>query len=119
MHVREARLVVAACVLQNHGVGGAVRRPAGSRDAVGGDGGNERGGGGEGNGAAGLELVRPDQVGEQQRTGSSLSARGHARARADWPAWHLTGGPDLSDRASIRINTRFSPICKNLDQCWY
>ncbi|XP_045087457.1 uncharacterized protein [Aegilops tauschii subsp. strangulata] len=28
MHVREARLVVAAFVLQNHGVGGAVRRPA-------------------------------------------------------------------------------------------
>ena len=26
---------------------------------------------GEGNGAAGLELVRSDQVGEQQRTGSS------------------------------------------------
>ena len=70
MHVRGARMVVAAFILQNHGVGGAVRRPAGSRDAVGGDGGNERGGGGEGNGAAGLELVRPDRLG-QQRTGSS------------------------------------------------
>ena len=71
MHVRGARMVVAAFVLQNHGDGGAVRRPAGCRDAVGGDAGNERGGGGEGNGAAGLELVRSDQVGEQQRTGSS------------------------------------------------
>ena len=35
MHVREARLVVAAFVLQNHGVGGAVRRPAvGTRAAA-------------------------------------------------------------------------------------
>ena len=115
MHVREARLVVAAFVLQNHGVGGAVRRPAGCRDAVGGDGGNERGGGGGGEwcGRAGAGATGP------VRTAAHRLVLVSTRARADWPAWHLTGGPDLSDRASIRINTRFSPICKNLDQCWY
>ena len=111
MHVREARLVVAAFVLQNHGVGEAVRRPAIETPAAATEG-TSRGGGGEGNGAVGGEPVRPDRVGERLVLVS-------ARARADWPAWHLTGGPDLSDRASIRINTRFSLICKNLEQCWY
>ena len=67
-------------------------------------------------------MVRRGRAGA---TGPGWRAAAHrlvlvsARARADWPAWHLTGGPELSDRASIRINTRFSPICKNLDQCWY
>jgi hypothetical protein len=42
-----------------------------------------------------------------------------ARARADWPPWHLTGGPELSDRASIRIKHRFSLICNGLAQSWY
>ena len=70
MHVREARLVVAAFVLQNHGVGGAVRRPAvGTQAAATKETSEERRRGGEWCG--GGELVRPDRVGEQQRTGSS------------------------------------------------
>ena len=40
MHVREAGLVVAAFILENHGVGGVVRRPA-VGNAGGGDGGNK------------------------------------------------------------------------------
>ena len=35
------------------------------------------------------------------------------------PRRHLTDGPQRSDTLSIRINTRFSLICKNLDECWY
>ena len=35
------------------------------------------------------------------------------------PRRHLTDGPQLSDTLSICINTRFSLICKNLDECWY
>ena len=70
MHVREARMVVAAFVLQNHGVGGAVRQPAvGTRAAVTEETSEERRRGGEW--CSGGELVRPDRVGEQQRTGSS------------------------------------------------
>ena len=60
-------------------------------------------GGGEGNGAVGDEPVRPDRVGEWLVLVS-------VPARADWPAWHLTGGPELPDRALIRINTRFRLI---------
>ena len=72
MHVREARLVVAAFVLQNHGVGGAVRRPAvGTRAVATEETSEERRRGGEW--CSGGELVRPDRIEERLVLVSALA----------------------------------------------
>ena len=42
-----------------------------------------------------------------------------ARARADWPACRLTGGPNRSAFLSIRIKHTFSLFCNGSPQSWY
>ena len=74
MHVRGARMVVAAFVLQNHGDGGAVRRPAVGTQAAATEK-RVRRGGGEGNGAAGASWC--DRTGLES---SSAPARPSQRA---------------------------------------